>query len=60
MAPEEQFLLLSTLFYYQMLDFYAKTRIRFFLRVKWLFEITEVEITKVDCIYKAISEIAHL
>ena len=33
-----------------MLDFYVKTRIRFSLRDKRLFEITEVEITRVDCI----------
>ena len=49
-APEEQFLPLSTIFYYQMLDFYVKTGIRFSLRDKRLFEITEVEITRVDCI----------
>ena len=49
-APEEQFLLLSTIFCYLMLDFYVKTRIRFSLRDKRLFEITEVEITRVDCI----------
>ena len=49
-APEEQFLPLSTIFYYLMLDFYVKTGIRFFLRDKQLFEITEVEITRVDCI----------
>ena len=49
-APEEQFLLLSTIFSYLMLDFYVKTRIRFSLRDKRLFEITEVEITRVDCI----------
>ena len=49
-APEEQFLLLSTIFYYLMLDFYVKTRIRFSLRDKRLFEITEVEITRIDCI----------
>ena len=30
-APEEQFLLLSTIFSYLMLDFYVKTRIRFSL-----------------------------
>ena len=48
-APKEQFLLLSTVFCYLMLDFYAKTRIRFSLRDKRLFEITEVEITRVDC-----------
>ena len=48
-APKEQFLLLSTIFCYLMLDFYVKTRIRFSLRDKRLFEITEVEITRVDC-----------
>ena len=50
-APEEQFLPLSTIFYYLMLDFYVKTGIRFSLRDKRLFEITEVEITRVDCIF---------
>ena len=35
-----------------MLDFYVKTGIRFSLRDKRLFEITEVEITRVDCIKK--------
>ena len=49
-APEEQFLPLSTIFYYLMLDFYFKTGIRFSLRDKRLFEITEVEITRVYCI----------
>ena len=49
-APEEQFLILSTIFWYRMLDFYVKTGIRFSLRDKRLFEITEVEITRVDCI----------
>ena len=34
-----------------MLDFYVKTRVRFSLRDKRLFEITEVEITRVDCIF---------
>ena len=34
-----------------MLDFYAKTRIRFSLRDKRLFEIIEVEITRVDCFF---------
>ena len=57
-APEEQFLLLSTIFCYQhMLDFYVKTRIRFFLRDEQLFEITEVEITRVDCICKHIAKV---
>ena len=49
-APEEQFLFLSTIFCYLILDFYVKTGIRFSLRDKRLFEITEVEITRVDCI----------
>ena len=49
-APEEQFLPLSTIFYYLILDFYVKTGIRFSLRDKRLFEITEVEIMRVDCI----------
>ena len=49
-APEEQFLLLSTIFCYLILDFYVKTGIQFSLRDKWLFEITEVKITRVDCI----------
>ena len=53
--PEEQFLLLSTVFCYLMLDFYVKSGIRFSLRDKRLFEITEVEITRVDCIYILIS-----
>ena len=54
-APGEQFLLLSTIFSYLMLDFYVKTRVRFSLRDKRLFEITEVEITRVDCIYMLVS-----
>ena len=49
-APEEQFLFLSTTFCYLMLDFYVRRRIRFSLRDKRSFEITEVEITRVDCI----------
>ena len=51
-APEEQFLPLSTIFYYLMLDCYVKIGIRFSLRDKRLFEITEVEITRVDCTTK--------
>ena len=50
--PEEQFHPLSTIFYYLISNFYVKTGIRFFLRDKRLFEITEVEITRVDCISK--------
>ena len=49
-APEEQFLFLFRIFCYMVLDFYVKTRIRFSLRDKQLFEITEVEITRVNCI----------
>ena len=49
-APEEQFLPFSTIFCYLVLDFFGKTKIRFSLRDKRLFEITEVEITRVDCI----------
>ena len=50
-APDEQFLLLSTIFCYLMLGFYVTRGIRFSLRDKRLFEITEVEITRADCIY---------
>ena len=57
-APEEQFLPLSTIFYYLMLDFYVKTGIRFSLRYKRLFEITEVEITRVDCTCKEQGKLA--
>ena len=46
----EQFLLFSTIFCYLLLDFHVKTRNRFSLRDKQLFEISEVEITRVDCI----------
>ena len=47
-APEEQFCLLSIIFCYLILDFHVKTRIKISLRDKRLFEITEVEITRVD------------
>ena len=50
-APEEQFFLLSTIFCYLMLDIYVKTGIRISLRDKRLFQITEVEIMRVDCNY---------
>ena len=56
-APEEQFFLLSTIFCYLILDFYVKTRIRFSLRDKRLFEISEVEVTRVDCIFRPLPEI---
>ena len=48
-AHKEQFLLFSTIFCY-CLDFNVKTGTRISLRVKRLFEISEVEITRVDCI----------
>ena len=57
-APEEQFLLLSTIFCYLMSDFYVKTWIKFSLRDKRLFEITEVEITRVDCSWKRVYRLA--
>ena len=50
-APEEQFLLLSTIFCYLALDFYDKTMIRFSLQDKRLFEITKVEMKRVGCIF---------
>ena len=49
-APQEQFLLFFKIFYNLILYFNVITRTRFFLRDKRLFEITEVEITRVDCI----------
>ena len=48
-ALKEQFLLLFTIFYYLMLDFYVKRRTGFSLRDKRLFEIIEDEITRVEC-----------
>ena len=45
----EQFLLFSTIFYYLFLDFHIKTGTRISLQDKRLFEISEVEITRVDC-----------
>ena len=47
---ERNVLHLSTIFCYLMLDFCLRIRIRFSLRDKRLFEITEVEIARVDCI----------
>ena len=42
-----------------MLDFCVKTRIRFSLQDKWLFEVTEVEITRVDCNWEKILFCLH-
>ena len=49
-APQEQFLLFSTIFCNLILDLCVKTRTRFSFRDKQVFEITEAEITRVDCI----------
>ena len=46
-AHDEQFLLLSTIFCYLLLDFHVKTGTRFSPRDQRLFEITEVEVTSV-------------
>ena len=50
-APQEQFLLISTIFCNLILDFCVKRETGFSHRDKRLFEITEVEITSVDCIF---------
>ena len=44
-APQEQFLLFSTIFY-MLLDFHVYEGTRFSLRHKRLFEISEFEITR--------------
>ena len=49
-APKEQFLLFSTIFCYLFLDFHVKNGTRNSVRDKRLFEISEIEITTVDCI----------
>ena len=49
-APKEQFLLFSTIFCYLLLDFHIKAGTRFSIRDKRLFEISKVEIMRVDCI----------
>ena len=49
-APKEQFLLFFTIFCCLMIDRCVKTGTRFSLRDKRLFEISEFEITRVDCI----------
>ena len=50
MEKGEKLLPISTIFCNLIFDFCVKTRTRFSLRDKRLFEITEVEITRVDCI----------
>ena len=49
MEKGRNFLLLYIIFSYLVLEFYVKIRIGFSLRDKRLFEITEIEITRVDC-----------
>ena len=48
--PKEQLLLFSTILCCLLVDLCVKTGTRFSLRDKRLFEIREVEITRVDCI----------
>ena len=49
-APKDQFLLFSTIFCCLLVDLCVITGTRFSLRDKRLFEISEFEITRVDCI----------
>ena len=48
-APKEQFLLFPTIFCCLLVDLCVKTGTRFSLRDKRLFEISEFEITRVNC-----------
>ena len=57
-VPQEQFHLFSIIFCNLSLDFCVKTRTRFSLRDKRLFEIIEVEITRVDCILVEVTELS--
>ena len=54
-APKEQFLLFSTIFYYLLLGFHVKPGTRVSLRDKRLFDISEIEITRVDCILRVLA-----
>ena len=49
-APKEQFLLFSTIFCCLLVDLCVNTGTRFSLQDKRLFEISEFEITRVNCI----------
>ena len=51
-APKEQFLLFSTIFYCMLVDLCVKTGTRFSLRDQRLFEASEFEKTRVDCIWQ--------
>ena len=46
-----QFLVFSTVFCYLVSDFHVRIGIRFSLRYKWLFVISDVEVTRVNYIY---------
>ena len=48
-APKEQFVLFSTIFCCLLVDLCVKKGTRFSFRDKRLFEISEFEITRVDC-----------
>ena len=56
---KREFLLFSTILYYLLSDFHVKKGSRFSLRDKRLFETSEVEIMRVDCILlsKSLNEI---
>ena len=58
MEKGEKFLLKSNFssypqYFYLLLSFYVRTGTRISLRDKGLFEITEVEIARVDCIWNS-------
>ena len=44
-APQEQFLIFSTIFCYLLLDFHVETGPDFHFKIRGLFEISQVEIT---------------
>ena len=48
-APYEQFLPLSTIFYHLLQDYHVKTGTKFLFRDKRSFEISDVEVTRVNC-----------
>ena len=62
MPLRSNFLLFSTIFCYLLLDFHVKTGTRFSFRDTRLCEISEVAITRVDCIFYSIlfSEVVWL
>ena len=48
-GKEEKILLFSTIFFNRLLDFHVWVETKFSLRYKRLFEMSEVEITRVNC-----------